>query len=155
MLSVLKHHSLDREATPTCLDCERPSSSNVSYFYNNRDSFTLAAVSARNKYKTVSSKQITLDKSILFLLPTMTYMLKAQMVHSGSSVQASVQAIWVQNKQWLVSLYWLMTSSHGDKAEWSWPKHSKWDKPPEELNEHTWTRAHRFAETDLKYPLSD
>lgn len=43
------------------------------------------------------------------------------------------QAIRVQNKSWLVSQHWLLTSSHGDKAEWSWTKHSKWDKPPDEL----------------------
>lgn len=61
----------------------------------------------------------------------------------------------VQNKPSFMSLKWLLTSSHGDKAEWNWPKHSKWDKPPDELNEHTWMHAHRLAETDLKYPLSD
>ena len=49
----------------------------------------------------------------------------------------------VQNKPRLVSLYWLLTSPHGDKAERSWPKHSKWDKPPDELNEHTCTQICR------------
>lgn len=79
----------------------------------------------------------------------------------NTSQKGSFRPLWagnlvrVQNKPSFMSLHWLLTSSHGDKAEWSWPKHSKWDKPPEELNEHTWMHAHRLAETDLKYPLSD